>query len=352
MVSSIKQLPKYSKIGILFFLVSFAIFLIQTISVFIIPLIKIPMASSDSLILMFSFYINIIILIVLSLFVYYRTETHPTQVVSPTEKVLPKETPKISKKAKGNIELYIKLGDKYKLDRKYPQALEMYNRALEIDENNVNTLNSLGVIYRNTGEYSKALDVVQKARLIDPKNKFAWNLLGLIYSNTGDYKKAIDAYIHARDLDSLQKEPWQNLAIAYYKNGDYEEAIDHMKIGLDEDPKYSMMWYKLAKMYLVAGRIEDAIKTCNTCLKLDTANESAKQLLNKLKKIQEGDYTPEPEIKPETNNETLKYTEIGYEKFLTEAIEEYKNLGRIPARGDNPTIAFRKWYNKTYRREL
>ena len=309
------------------------------------------MASADALTLMLFFYINLIVLFILSLIFYFRIETSKIEAVSLNDSKEQKEIPKPSKRVKGNIELYERLGDKYKLDGKYSQAIEMYNKALKIDENNVNILNSIGVIYRNTGEYSKAIDVVKKASLKDPKNKFSWNLLGLTYSNMADYKNAIAAYTHARDLDSLQKESWQNLAIAYYKNGDYEEAIEHMKVGLEEDPKYSMMWYKLAKMYLVAGQIEDAIKTCNVSLKLNSHSESAKELLSKLKAIEKGDTSIEGKKIHETESESNLYTEVGYEKFLTEAIEIYKTLGRIPIRGDNPTIAFRKWYNKNYRKE-
>ena len=125
-----------------------------------------------------------------------------------------------------------------------------------------------------------------------------------------------------------------------------------MKIGIEEEPKYRLMWYKLAKMYLVAGHIDEALKTCNTCLKLDPENITAKKLLEELKSIKEKDKQPSTKQKTESEKIVGIWTEVGYEKFKTEAIEEYKKLGRIPIRGGNVTLSFRKWYNKNYRKEL
>jgi tetratricopeptide (TPR) repeat protein len=360
----------------MFVLISFSILLIQLVILFVHPILKITLEGMNAVMFMFGFYINFIILLILTILVYWGTLL-PTQKKSFSKRIRPRSKQKrrsspkprgVTFKQKRNSSPkkmgatnYLHIADIAKKERDYERAIKMYNKALEAEPDNVSALNSLGVIYRNRDEYRNAIEVAKLATQVDPKNKFAWNLLGLIYKIIGDHDGAIDAYTHTRDLDSLNKQTWQNLALAYSEKGDYENAIEHMINGLEKEPKYSMMWYKLAKFYLAAGQIDEALNTCETSIQLDPENNSAKDFIKLIKTMKKKGKKPEPKQAPrippkkapkeppKSSEKSANWTEIGYEKFLTEAIEKYKEQGRIPIRGGNITIAFRKWYNKNYR---
>ena len=69
-------------------------------------------------------------------------------------------------------------------------------------------------------------------------------------------------------------------------------------------------------------------------------------LEKKVKNAKKESKKPAPKKMPKPEEKSEIWTTVGYEKFLTEAIEEYKKINGNPIRGGNVTLAFRKWYNK------
>ena len=54
--------------------------------------------------------------------------------------------------------------------QKYDEALEYYNKVLEIDPSNLYSLNSIGNIFVNIEQYDKAIEYLEKVLAIDPEN--------------------------------------------------------------------------------------------------------------------------------------------------------------------------------------
>jgi tetratricopeptide (TPR) repeat protein len=69
---------------------------------------------------------------------------------------------------------YIDMADSENNLDNYERALEMSNKAIEIDPKNAEALNAKGTIYYRMGEYDKALELFRKATTIDPKCADGW----------------------------------------------------------------------------------------------------------------------------------------------------------------------------------
>jgi stress-induced-phosphoprotein 1 len=97
-----------------------------------------------------------------------------------------------SEKQKGN-EFYKK--------KEFEQALQHYNKALELDPNNVTVYNNIAAVLYEQGQYDKVIETLNKAidisrdHAVDFKAKArAYERLGNAYVKLNDYDKAIEAY--------------------------------------------------------------------------------------------------------------------------------------------------------------
>ncbi|MFH1868376.1 MAG: tetratricopeptide repeat protein [Candidatus Omnitrophota bacterium] len=131
------------------------------------------------------------------------------------------------KYALNNLRVYNNLGAIYYNKGRNKEAVEMYNKALEINPNHIEAYNNLGVLYFNTGEDEKALAMLNKAIRIKPDYAQAHNNLGNVYLKKGMLKETIYSYKRAISINPNYSAPHYNIAAAYFNNGDHEQAIIH-----------------------------------------------------------------------------------------------------------------------------
>lgn len=82
------------------------------------------------------------------------------------------------------------------------QALDFYNRSLEIDENNVTALNGLGyVLAVEDRDLTKALSLCKKAVEYSPDSAACLDSLGYVYYKLGLFKDAKKYLEMAEQLD-------------------------------------------------------------------------------------------------------------------------------------------------------
>ncbi|MBN2259514.1 MAG: tetratricopeptide repeat protein [Clostridiales bacterium] len=87
-----------------------------------------------------------------------------------------------------NIYFFIGLGYRFKED--YRSAIHYFNRALEINDDNVDTMNEIGICYTMLGEYEKAIEIYSNSIVLNPENHETICNLGIVYYNKGDLKLA------------------------------------------------------------------------------------------------------------------------------------------------------------------
>ena len=104
-------------------------------------------------------------------------------------------------------------------------AVQSFDRALEIDSTHVKSLLNSSRVYLELNEPAQALERIQRAVAIDSTSAEAYRLLGRAYQVKGDADGAIDAYRRALVLDERDVWAMNNLGLLYIDLARSEEAI-------------------------------------------------------------------------------------------------------------------------------
>ena len=68
----------------------------------------------------------------------------------------------------GDYDSLVHLGNAAYDAREFAQAVDAYEKALELHPDDANVMTDLGTAYRNEGQFDKALELFRKARAADP----------------------------------------------------------------------------------------------------------------------------------------------------------------------------------------
>lgn len=94
-----------------------------------------------------------------------------------------------------NRNAWVQLGHNY-FDSDQPmKAIEAYDKALALDDNDPNLLTDEGVMYRRLGWFDKAISNFEKAHRLNPNHQQSLYNLGIVYRyDLQDIPKAIEAW--------------------------------------------------------------------------------------------------------------------------------------------------------------
>ena len=85
------------------------------------------------------------------------------------------------------------------------KAIDIFKNILEKDSRNPEVFRHLGLAYFNIGKYSEALDSWNRCLDLDPSHHQTWWNLGQLHESLGDFESAYHAYSKAEI--SARKEP-------------------------------------------------------------------------------------------------------------------------------------------------
>jgi tetratricopeptide (TPR) repeat protein/TolB-like protein/predicted Ser/Thr protein kinase len=134
----------------------------------------------------------------------------------------------------GGLAKYIK--ELHKLVERYPEEKNVVYR--------------LGDMYRSEQQFEQAIFFLNKAIEIDPLYKLACNSLAYTYNEMGDFEKSIWAINKYIELAPDEPNPYDTRADLYAYNGKLDQAIESYKKALEIKPDFYMSLEKLGHMYL------------------------------------------------------------------------------------------------------
>ena len=120
----------------------------------------------------------------------------------------------------------------YELGR-YEEALEAFDKALEIKPDDIISWNAKGLALDNLSRYEEALEAFEKALRIQPDNSDAWNNKGLALYKLGRFERALEACDQALEIQPDNSDAWYTKEAALYKLGRTEEALEAYQKGLE-----------------------------------------------------------------------------------------------------------------------
>ncbi len=139
-----------------------------------------------------------------------------------------------------NQEALTLLGMIYSNTDNIEKALKLYEKALELNENNVIVLNNLAYLYSASEEIAdldRALTFAEKAQKISPANGPISDTLGWLYYQKGQYAQALVYLERARQVIPRFPEVHYHLGKTYVALKDKEKAKEAFEQALKLDPK-------------------------------------------------------------------------------------------------------------------
>ena len=111
-----------------------------------------------------------------------------------------------------NIDTLVRQGDTLKALKEYNASIDSYNKALKLNSSNVAALSGLTDSYIAFKDYTNALNTVTKANGLNPKIKTNWVKEGQLLQLQGRFEEASTSFERALALD-------KNYSDAFYRNG-------------------------------------------------------------------------------------------------------------------------------------
>jgi tetratricopeptide (TPR) repeat protein len=155
------------------------------------------------------------------------------------------------------------------------EALESLQKALDLDPESVDAWRNRGAVLINLERYDESLESLQKALDLDPKSVGAWVNRGGSLHNLERYEEALESYQKALDLDPKSVEAWVNRGHTLRNLERYEEALESYKIVIDLDPKSVDAWANRGIALLHLERYEEALNACDRAVQIDSKNYQA-----------------------------------------------------------------------------
>lgn len=104
------------------------------------------------------------------------------------------------------------------------KALEFYTKSLELNPNNLYTLNNKGFALTVLDKYSEAIPLFDQAIEIDEFSAYPYNNRGLAKIKTGQLKEGLHDIEKSMELDDTNSYSYRNLGIYHFDIGEIEKA--------------------------------------------------------------------------------------------------------------------------------
>ena len=151
------------------------------------------------------------------------------------------------------------------------EAIKIYQKALQINENSAETHFNMGSILHRLGRSNEARISYEKSISLKPDFLNAHFNLGLVYQNLQDNKKAIESYENALQIKPDFHEAVGAIGTAFQAQGELDEAIEYYKkaISINSDARNH---YNLAAGLRTQGSLDQAIEHFEKSLSFNENN--------------------------------------------------------------------------------
>lgn len=139
------------------------------------------------------------------------------------------------------------------------EAIEAYQKVLELDPHYAGALLNLGTIYFHGRDLTRARHYYERAVASDPGYALAHFNLGNVFDELGQPMEALVHYQQALRLQPDYADAHYNIALLYQATGQWLRAVRHWKIYLKLDP--DSPWSAIARRELERLYREAVVET-------------------------------------------------------------------------------------------
>jgi tetratricopeptide (TPR) repeat protein len=178
---------------------------------------------------------------------------------------------------------------------RYEEAIQYYDKVLEIEPNDVYVLYNKGNAFYSLGNYTEAIQYFDKALEIEPRLVEALTNKGLALADLGKYQEAIQYYDKALEIEPRLVEALTNKGLALIYLGKYQEAIQYFDKALEIEPRLVEALTNKGAALIYLGKYQEAIQYVDKALEIEPRMvEAINNKANTLVRISEQSNTIKP----------------------------------------------------------
>ena len=121
-------------------------------------------------------------------------------------------------------------------EKRYPEAEAMFEKAIESDPSYIASYNNLGAMYLAQHRWADADTQFRRAIAINPDFMDAWYNWGYLLTTEGDLSEAIACYERLLALDPDEVDARLRLAPLYLRMNHFDQAITTVRVAIQEKP--------------------------------------------------------------------------------------------------------------------
>ncbi|MEZ6067226.1 MAG: tetratricopeptide repeat protein [Planctomycetaceae bacterium] len=161
--------------------------------------------------------------------------------------------------------------------RKMPEAIALYQQALQVDERNVRAHEGIATAAFLSGDYELAEQHFKRLSMLDSKRADPLVNLGAVYNRREEWDAATRALRQALSKNPKCAEAYYNLGIAYRGKNQASMAISAYKEAIRFDPQMSEAYQNLANAYVEMGNLQQAILNFQRALQINPGFDRARR---------------------------------------------------------------------------
>jgi tetratricopeptide (TPR) repeat protein len=134
-------------------------------------------------------------------------------------------------------------------NEKYEEAKDKYATAITVDPGSYGAYMNLGYVYERLGDKEKATANFEKAHELEPENLRVMENLAGIYFNRQMYNEADNLYAIILEKDPRHAEAMTRRGMIAADNEEFQEAVDFYNAALELEQDNCDIWFNLGVLY-------------------------------------------------------------------------------------------------------
>ena len=160
----------------------------------------------------------------------------------------------------------------YHKKENYIDAINLYNKILEIEPNHFGSIVNLGVVLSTIEKYDLAKPLLEKAIEINSNNVDIYHYLGIVHYNLNENQQAKNCFEKIIEINPNNIEALHSLGTTFKKLGENHKAKNCFEKIIEIDPKNIRANTKLGKVYCDLGKYDLAVEKYSKILEIEPKN--------------------------------------------------------------------------------
>lgn len=154
-------------------------------------------------------------------------------------------------------------------DKRFEDAIALWEKALEVNPQEIEVLYSLGLIYFEIKKFDESIKFLIQLLDLSPGHFKAMLIIGTAYIKLRKFELAEEYIQKSIEINSKHKLSFLNLGAIYSVQKKFDKAIEMFQKVVDLYPNEVRAFLGLGKIYALLGQIENANKHFKKVIELD-----------------------------------------------------------------------------------